>query len=131
MFVDDDDFDERREPGGRRKTVGVLERRANVTVIGGEVVIGKEARGEIKVCMYLGFIVLSCSHAAQFNMLVSYTYRSEDNEAADETTTPSQSQSRAPSTKSQPVMKTFSFYTVLDLGLIVPREEPRSDAMDV
>ena len=59
MFVDEDDFDERRGGGGRVKTVGVLERRANVTVVGGEVVIGKEARGEIKVrCVspvFLGF----------------------------------------------------------------------------
>lgn len=51
MFVDEDeDFDGHREPGrGRTRTVGVLERRANVTVIGGEVVIGREARGDLKV----------------------------------------------------------------------------------
>ncbi len=35
---------------GRSKTVGVLEKRANVTVIGGEIVIGKEATGDVKVC---------------------------------------------------------------------------------
>jgi dynactin-4 len=34
---------------GKSKTVGVLEKRANVTVVGGEVVIGKEARGNVKV----------------------------------------------------------------------------------
>lgn len=34
---------------GKTKTVGVLERKANLTVIGGEVVIGKEARGNVKV----------------------------------------------------------------------------------
>lgn len=41
-----------RETDGRGKvrTVGVLERRANVTLVGGEVVIGKEARGDVKVC---------------------------------------------------------------------------------
>lgn len=33
---------------GKVKTVGVLEKRANVTVVGGEVVIGKEARGDVK-----------------------------------------------------------------------------------
>ena len=40
-----------RETDGRGKvrTVGVLERRANVTLVGGEVVIGKDARGEVKV----------------------------------------------------------------------------------
>lgn len=53
MFgVDDDDFGlSKKEKEGRSKpkTVGVLEKRANVTVIGGEVVIGKEARGNVKV----------------------------------------------------------------------------------
>jgi dynactin 4 len=33
----------------RSKTVGILEKRANVTVVGGEVVIAKEARGDVKV----------------------------------------------------------------------------------
>lgn len=33
----------------RPKTVGVLERKANKTVVGGEVVIGKEAQGNVKV----------------------------------------------------------------------------------
>jgi len=35
--------------GGKGKTVGVLERRANVTVVGGEVVVGRDARGPVKV----------------------------------------------------------------------------------
>ena len=35
--------------GGKAKTVGVLEKKANTTYIGGEVVIGKEARGDVKV----------------------------------------------------------------------------------
>jgi dynactin-4 len=35
--------------GGKGKTVGVLERRANVTVVGGEVVIGRDAKGPVKV----------------------------------------------------------------------------------
>ena len=53
MFIDED-FDGRRDQGrGRGKTVGILERRANVTVIGGEVVIGKEARGDIKVRTFI------------------------------------------------------------------------------
>ena len=34
--------------GGKAKTVGVLERKANTTYIGGEVVIGKEAKGDVK-----------------------------------------------------------------------------------
>lgn len=56
--VDEDDFDGGVRGGGgggrdhgrgRTKTIGVLERRANVTVIGGEVAISKEARGNVKV----------------------------------------------------------------------------------
>jgi len=35
--------------GGKAKTVGILERKANTTYIGGEVVIGKEAKGDVKV----------------------------------------------------------------------------------
>ena len=34
---------------GKVKTVGVLERRANVTVVGGEVVVGRDAKGPVKV----------------------------------------------------------------------------------
>ncbi|PSR78179.1 hypothetical protein PHLCEN_2v7511 [Hermanssonia centrifuga] len=108
MFgLDDEDFDGRRDQGrGRARTVGVLERRANVTVIGGEVVIAKEAKGNIK-----------------FNMLVSYTYRSDDPEPGDESTTPSRSHAQ----NKQPELKTFSFYTVVDLGQIVTRDESRTE----
>jgi dynactin-4 len=35
--------------GGKVKIVGVLEKKANMTYIGGEVVIGKEAKGDVKV----------------------------------------------------------------------------------
>lgn len=61
MFgVDEDDFDGGVRSGGaggrdhgrgRTKTIGILERRANVTVIGGEVAISKEARGNVKVLL--------------------------------------------------------------------------------
>ncbi|KAG1901321.1 dynactin p62 family-domain-containing protein [Suillus fuscotomentosus] len=86
---------------GKVKTVGVLEKRANVTVVGGEVVIGKEARGHVK-----------------FNMLVSYTYRSDDPlPSEDGAGTPSRTVAKTPE------VKTFTFYTVVDLGLILPREE--------
>jgi hypothetical protein len=35
--------------GGKGKAVGVLERRANVTVVSGEVVVGRDAKGPVKV----------------------------------------------------------------------------------
>ena len=35
---------------GKTKTVGVLEKKANTTVVGGEVVISREGRGDVKVC---------------------------------------------------------------------------------
>ncbi|KAG1742310.1 dynactin p62 family-domain-containing protein [Suillus paluster] len=86
---------------GKVKTVGVLEKRANVTVVGGEVVIGKEARGQVK-----------------FNMLVSYTYRSDDPlPSEDGAGTPSRTVAKTPE------VKTFTFYTVVDIGSILPREE--------
>ncbi|KAJ7451630.1 dynactin p62 family-domain-containing protein [Mycena latifolia] len=69
MFgLDDDEFGiagrvagREKDSRGKLKMVGVLDKKANVTVVGGEVVIGKEARGNVK-----------------FNMLVSYAYRSDD-----------------------------------------------------
>ena len=45
---------------GKSKTVGVLEKKANTTIVGGEVVIGREGRGEVKV--NLAFSVLPCPH---------------------------------------------------------------------
>lgn len=58
-------------------------------------------------------------------MLVSYTYRSDDAEPTDEPTTPSRAHGAQ---ARQPEMKTFSFYTVVDLGTILVREEPKADA---
>lgn len=107
-----DDFGIRggaREKDGRStrsKTVGVLEKRANVTIVGGEVVIGKEAQGNVK-----------------FNTLVSYTYRSDD---------PAPSESNdgdgpsIPQGNKPPEVKTFAFYTVIDLGPIIPHEDSKS-----
>lgn len=52
-MLDDDEFGlggrEKDASGRKNKTVGVLERRANVTVVGGEALIGKDARGDLKV----------------------------------------------------------------------------------
>ncbi|KZV73660.1 dynactin p62 [Peniophora sp. CONT] len=110
-MLDDDEFGLGREKdsGRKNKTVGVLERRANVTVVGGEALIGKDARGDLK-----------------FNMLVSYTYRSDDPLAEDDVrVTPSRK-------AAAPEMKTFSFCTVVNLGNIIPREEQqRVDMMDL
>ncbi|PBK75124.1 dynactin p62 [Armillaria solidipes] len=114
MFgLDDDEIGLRpareKEGRGKAKTVGVLEKRANVTVVGGEVVLGKEARGNVK-----------------FNMLVTYTYRSDDptpsegNEGLD--ISPSKG-----SKQPQAETKTFAFYTVVDLGAVIPRQEPKDD----
>jgi len=99
-----------REKDGRNKTktVGVLEKKANVTIIGGEVVIGKEAKGDLK-----------------FNMLVSYTYRSDD---PAEGNGDGASASPSKTTTKQPETKTFAFYTVVDLGMIIPKEDPKTDA---
>ncbi|KZT67268.1 dynactin p62 [Daedalea quercina L-15889] len=108
---DDDDLDGlgrlQKDSRGKARTVGVVEKKANVTVVAGEVILTKEARGNVK-----------------FNMLVSYTYRSDDPDPTEgnETGTPSRHASNK-----QPEMKNFSFYTVVDLGPIVPREETRHD----
>ena len=62
----------------------------------------------------------------QFNMLVSYTYRSDDPEPGDEVETGTPSRTHGAS--KGPEMKNFSFYTVVDLGTILHREEPRLSA---
>jgi len=49
-------------------------------------------------------------------MLVTYTYRSDD-------PTPSDIDGNVPKTTKVSEVKTFGFYTVVDLGPIVPREE--------
>lgn len=57
-------------------------------------------------------------------MLVSYTYRSDDptpSDSNDAEGTPSKTAASKP-----PEIKTFAFYTVVDLGPIIPREEPRN-----
>ncbi|KAL1745787.1 dynactin p62 family-domain-containing protein [Schizophyllum fasciatum] len=97
-----------KERPAKPKTVGVLEKKGNLTVVGGEVVIGKEARGNVK-----------------FNMLVSYTYRSDDTGGSDLGVNETPTKSKGMETK------TFAFYTVVDLGPIVPREEPMSASLDV
>lgn len=101
---------------GKTKTVGVLEKKANLTVVGGEVVIGKEARGNVKVrLIYFLHPTYTNAEMLQFNMLVSYTYRSDDPAPSEDNDAP-----RSP-TKA-PEVKTFSFYTVVDLGPIIPKE---------
>ena len=74
--------------------------------------------------------MLLCS--AQFNMLVSYTYRSDDAEAAEEDEMGAgavRAQGQAAMSRG-PEMKNFSFYTVVDLGVIVPRDEGRAEASE-
>lgn len=115
-----------REKDGRGKTkaVGVLDKRANVTVVGGEVVIGKEARGSVKVSHHpIDFSRSYDPDLPKFNMLVSYTYRSDD-------PAPSEGNEGSPSkaTAKPPEIKTFAFYTVVDLGAIIPKEEPKVDS---
>lgn len=68
-------------------------------------------------------MVLAAKPKLQFNMLVSYTYRSDDPEPGDEPATPSRSQAQ----ERQPVMKTFSFYTVVDLGTVIVRDTSGND----
>lgn len=53
-------------------------------------------------------------------MLVSYTYRS-DEPPMDEND--AEAKSRSAIAKKEPETKTFSFYTVVDLGTIIPKEE--------
>jgi dynactin-4 len=57
-------------------------------------------------------------------MLVSYTYRSDDPAPLEGNDT--EGSSKVPS--KPPEIKTFAFYTVVDLGHIIPRDEVKADA---
>ena len=59
-------------------------------------------------------------------MLVSYTYRSDDPEPAEDAEMGTPSRSHA--ANRAPEMKNFSFYTIVDLGPIMFREEPKPTA---
>ena len=56
LGLEDDELQGRSAPNaspsksrGKSKTVGVLEKKANTTIIGGEVVISRDGRGDVKV----------------------------------------------------------------------------------
>lgn len=105
MYGLDDDYSlatraTRDEHKPKTKAVGVIEKRANLTTVGGEIVIGKDAHGPVK-----------------FNMMVSYAYRSDDG---------LQDEGGAAKAKA-PETKTFSFYTVIDLGLIMQKPAPPTE----
>ncbi|KLO08551.1 hypothetical protein SCHPADRAFT_880401 [Schizopora paradoxa] len=106
---DDDGLSPVKAAKGRSKTVGVLEKKANTTIVGGEIVIAKDGRGD-----------------AKFNMLVSYTYRS-DEPPVDEMIG---SKRATDLVKTNPETKTFTFYTVVDLGTIIPKEDARTASPD-
>lgn len=100
---------------GAPSGIGVIERKANITKVGGEVVIGRDGTGPVKVCKLFDHPVLSliiglAIFVAQFNLLVTYTYRADD--SPDDTT----ANSRKAPTKI--TTKTFSFYVCVDLGTI-------------
>ena len=110
---------------GKTKTVGVLEKKANLTVVGGEVVIGKEARGNVKVHFLISrYLCINANECLfKFNMLVSYTYRSDDPAPPEDDDVP-----RSP--MKGPEVKTFAFYTVVDLGSITPKEASQAVDLD-
>lgn len=56
-------------------------------------------------------------------MMVSYTYRSDDPAPSEGGPESAGSTAKTPKSGAAPEMKTFAFYTVVDLGVIVPKEE--------
>ena len=58
-------------------------------------------------------------------MLVQYTYRSDD-PVPSESGEGGGTDTKA-STNKSPETKTFEFYTVVDLGEIIPKGEPKAD----
>ncbi|KZO97654.1 dynactin p62 [Calocera viscosa TUFC12733] len=109
-FTDAWDYDEDEgaedelsgRPGGRdadargRWKLGVVERKANTTKVGGELVLARDAQGDVK-----------------FNLLVTYTYKSED---------PQAQPADGKEGRTEPELKTFAFWTVVHLGTVPPRQ---------
>ncbi|CAE6413410.1 unnamed protein product [Rhizoctonia solani] len=91
-----------RSHRGKSGTIGVLEKRANMIRIGGEVSVSRDGSGDIK-----------------FTMLVTYQYRAE--EPADEQ--PHGHGDRGASSQ----VKSFSFLTMVNLGPIVSKEPARGE----
>lgn len=59
--------------------------------------------------------------------MVTHTYQAEDTAAQDGET---EEKSLKTPTSRQAELKTFSFYTVIDLGVIIPREKEESHRRD-
>ncbi|KAG8901446.1 hypothetical protein FRB99_005304 [Tulasnella sp. 403] len=97
-----------RKSKSGKANVGVLERKANVTKVGGEVLISREGSGDVK-----------------FNMQVSYTYRADDPSTMTDDTKKSPSKADPNTTTGE--MKTFTFFTLVNLGTIAPRTESSSN----
>ncbi|CAE6472393.1 unnamed protein product [Rhizoctonia solani] len=91
-----------RSHRGKSATIGVLEKRANMIRIGGEVAVSRDGNGDIK-----------------FTMLVTYQYRAE--EPADEQ--PHGHGDRGVASQ----VKSFSFLTMVNLGPIVSKEPARGE----
>lgn len=58
--------------------------------------------------------------------MVSYTYRSDDPVASDGGSETGAGTTKTPKSGSTPEMKTFSFFIVVDLGVIVPKDEAKA-----
>lgn len=102
---------------GGSESIGVIERKANVTKIGGEVVIGRDGTGPIKVrfptcCLARHGRCTQLKVLAQFNLLVTYTYRADDAPDADDAATKG--------ARAHVATKSFSYYVTVDLGTITP-----------
>ncbi|KAG8711875.1 hypothetical protein FRC09_020373 [Ceratobasidium sp. 395] len=83
---------------GKSGTIGVLERRANMIRIGGEVAVSRDGTGDVK-----------------FAMLVTYQYRAEE-----------PAEDHAQASRSAPSqLKSFSFLTMVNLGPIAAKEPTR------
>lgn len=60
-------------------------------------------------------------------MMVSYTYRSDDPVPSDGGSSEAGTGAvKTPKSGSGPEMKTFSFHTVVNLGIIVPKDEAKA-----
>lgn len=106
---------------GKSGTIGVLERRANMIRVGGEVAVSRDGSGDVKVRAIFPDLLPRRLTEKQFTMLVTYQYRAE--EPAEEQTQGQVGRSSA----SQ--LKSFSFLTMLNLGTIHTKEQLKEQSV--
>ncbi|GAA5981804.1 hypothetical protein JCM10908_004614 [Rhodotorula pacifica] len=95
----------------RKNGAGIVEKRMNRTTIAMDVAVGRDAIGPLKA-----------------SMLVTYVYQADDDPAPPAPPSSTKPTSQKGGGSSAPEVKSFSFWTLVPLGTVVPRAATTTDA---